>query len=363
MYSYHPAGGVTTKRLQVTRTEYDPNNNYPSVNATANLDVNYTYTWAGQVATMSYPTLPIYNVPLVTPTTFTYSYDGASRPQSMADDGAQGINPPTAWVTGMQYDYAGRLSTWQQYYGTTQDYYGNPVTNTVTETMGYNVNGQLTSFMGNFPGNAPSGTQYLYSATQNNGQMTGTLLAAWGLTTTYQYDALKRLTSATASASQYTAAWAETFQYDGFGNMTGKTLNGSPTATLSVNAATNRLTNAGYDANGNMWSGAGAGLSYDEANRIVAASETSGGTEHYGYAPDNKRIYRLKADGVTEEFTFYGAKGERLGVYELDIAQPQQAWPPKLVFVPLRSTVWFAGRRIWEGGVVVEDRLGTVTWV
>jgi len=24
MYSYHPAEGVTTKRLQATRTEYDP---------------------------------------------------------------------------------------------------------------------------------------------------------------------------------------------------------------------------------------------------------------------------------------------------------------------------------------------------
>ena len=31
-------------------------------------------------------------------------------------------------------------------------------------------------------------------------------------------------------------------------------------------------------------------------------------TEYYGYAPDNKRIYRLKADGVTEELTLYGAR-------------------------------------------------------
>jgi hypothetical protein len=53
-----------------------------------------------------------------------------------------------------------------------------------------------------------------------------------------------------------------------------------------------------------MISGAGAGLSYDEANRVVSASETPGGTEYYGYAPDNKRICRLEANGTTEEFTF-----------------------------------------------------------
>ena len=106
-----------------------------------------------------------------------------------------------------------------------------------------------------------------------------------------------------------------------------------------------------------MLSGAGAGFTYDEANRATSATVTSGGTEYYGYAPDNKRIYRLKTDGQTEEFTFYGAQGERLGVYQ------QLGLNGTPYFQPLRKTVWFAGRKIWEdqtsgtGGQVYENRL------
>ena len=82
-----------------------------------------------------------------------------------------------------------------------------------------------------------------------------------------------------------------------------------------MDGATNRHSNASYDANGNNTSGVGAAFGFDEANRIAAATLVSGGTEKYGYAPDNKRIYRLKADGVTEEFTFYC--GGEAGVYSI----------------------------------------------
>jgi hypothetical protein len=64
-----------------------------------------------------------------------------------------------------------------------------------------------------------------------------------------------------------------------------------------------------------MTGGAGVTLTYDEANRVSSASPTSGGTEYYGYAPDNKRIYRLtpqSGGGWAENWTFYGAQGERL---------------------------------------------------
>ena len=131
----------------------------------------------------------------------------------------------------------------------------------------------------------------------------------------YQYDALKRLTSATSTAqSGYsTSAYTQTFQYDGFGNLTAKVLNGT-TQTIGVTAATNRLSSATYDANGNMTSGAGGSFGYDVANRMVSAVETGGGAEYYSYAPDNKRIYRQTVNGgtVTEEWTFYGARGEKL---------------------------------------------------
>jgi YD repeat-containing protein len=74
-------------------------------------------------------------------------------------------------------------------------------------------------------------------------------------------------------------------------NLTQKVLNRTSTP-IPVNAATNQLTNAYYDANGNMTSGAGAALTYDEANRVTTATETSGGEVFYGYDTANKRIYQ-----------------------------------------------------------------------
>ena len=207
------------------------------------------------------------------------------------------------------------------------------------------------------------GIQYLYSATQNNGQITGVVDSISGETVSYQYDALKRLTSSG------TTAWSQSYQYDGFGNLTAKVLNGTTTP-LAVDANTNRLSGLGYDLNGNMTTGTGVTLAYDEANRAASATLVSGGTEYYGYAPDNKRIYKLKADG-TESWTFYGARGEKL-VTDLQVAQPNQIYTPQgnptgqwaFSFVNGKGSVWFGGRLISEGGsgttgAVYQDRLGT----
>jgi len=180
---------------------------------------------------------------------------------------------------------------------------------------------------------------------------------------------LKRVTSAAAapngtSQPPYTDTYTQTFQYDGFGNLTAKALNGTTTP-IAVNAATNQLTNAYYDANGNMTSGAGASFTYDEANRLVSAAETSGGQETYGYDPANKRIYQLKSSGA-EWFTFYGAKGEKLGVYQISgpnyvcVNDPSTTCSWQYALAPLSTSVWFAGRLIMDlGNAVQPDRLGT----
>ena len=186
--------------------------------------------------------------------------------------------------------------------------------------MGYNVNGQLTSLSSVFttlPSYHPLNLQYTYSLTQNNGQITEMTDAISGETVSYSYDALKRLTAASSTpiSGSTPTAWTQAFGYDGFGNMISKILSigGSSLGNSAppVDQTTNRLT-SGYDANGNMLTGYGLTMTYDERNRVASASPTSGGTEYYGYAPDNKRIYRLTAAG-SEEWTFYGARGERIG--------------------------------------------------
>ena len=119
---------------------------------------------------------------------------------------------------------------------------------------------------------------------------------------------------------------------------------------IAVNGLTNQLSNANYDLNGNMTSGVGATLTYDSSNRMLSAAEVSGGTEYYGYSPDNKRMYRLTASG-TEEWTFYGGYGEKLGVFQYSTSAG---------LYPVRSNVYFAGRTILDDNFpVFQDRVGT----
>jgi RHS repeat-associated protein len=136
-------------------------------------------------------------------------------------------------------------------------------------------------------------------------------------------------------------------------------LNGTATP-IPVNAATNQLTNAYYDASGNMTSGAGVSLTYDASNRAVSASAVSGGQETYEYAPDNKRIHRTVANSTppVNEWTFYGANGEKLGVYQL-VQSTDNYGNAYAYFAPVRTSVWFGGKLVYENGPVNLDRLGT----
>ena len=180
-----------------------------------------------------------------------------------------------------------------------------------TENRAYNVMGQMSSL--SWTGVGTLG--YVYPSTGNNGQIQQMTDSISGETVSYQYDSLKRLTSAssTPNAGSSTAAWTENCQYDGFGNLNAKVLNGT-TQSMPVNGQTNQLTNAFYDANGNMASGLGATFGYDGSNRMVTSAAVSGGMEYYGYGPDNKRMYKKSAAGV-EEWTAYGPGGEEFGRY------------------------------------------------
>jgi RHS repeat-associated protein len=241
----------------------------------------------------------------------------------------------------------------------------------ITESRGYNVNGQLTSksfssdaVSCHVPTSLSGGFTYTYSATENNGQITQVNDAMSGETIVYNYDSLKRLIAAGAAPNvgSTPTAWTQTFQYDGFGNLTAKVLNGT-TSSIGVTAATNRLSGSSYDLNGNMLTGMGATLTYDEANRVASATPISGGTEYYGYGPDNRRVYRLTATGG-EAFTFYGGHGEDLGDYWFDDVDGYGRCRDGCYLWPGASKVWFAGMLVWDGGggtagAPDQDRVGT----
>ncbi len=381
MYSYTPAGLVTIKRMHIFQPYYDDSGN--GHQAWDDVQANYTYTGWGAVSSVTLPTQSTYVEsctcnPSIVPVTYSYGFDSAGRPTSLVDNNQNATNGVgTTWVQNVQYDYAGRLTNWQRYAGTFNDPYGNPVDTSSIETRAYNVSGQLTQMnwsqnSANTPGlwSTPTGIQYVYSPTQNNGQITQSVESISAQTVTYRYDALKRLISAaaTATGAGSPAPWTQTFGYDGYGNLTSKTLNGTttsiPAKTLidpksGNQIATNQLANASYDFNGNMTSGAGLTLRYDEANRIAAATPVSGGTEYYNYDPSNHRVVRVPAPTALEptptpEWTFWGAHGERLGTFNVTTSYYGDG-SFGYYYSVMTPVVWFAGKQVQA----VNDRLGT----
>src|SRR5260370_31308059 len=153
--------------------------------------------------------------------------------------------------------------------------------------------------------------EYRYSPNQNNGQITQQKDWISGEEVTYTYDSLQRLIGAVTTDT----SWGQSFTYDGFGNRTSAavTKGSAPYGNWSYDAATNRVIGQSYDANGN-WINVG---SYDVENRLVSVPtaynpDTQSQTEFYAYAPDNKRIWKQRADG-TEEPYFLSIRGQQPG--------------------------------------------------
>jgi len=116
-------------------------------------------------------------------------------------------------------------------------YFGNTETrtyNTLLQMTRQTVSGQMDM-------------QYVYTAGQNNGRVASTVDGVQNETVNYTYDAVNRLSSAAS-----TGGWNQTYTYDGFGNLTGKSAAGAyPAWNVSVDPLTNHVVGMTYDGNGN----------------------------------------------------------------------------------------------------------------
>ncbi|MBX9602969.1 MAG: hypothetical protein K2X35_18335 [Bryobacteraceae bacterium] len=127
---------------------------------------------------------------------------------------------------------------------------------------------------------------------------------------------MKRLISATASGSM---TLAQTYGYDGFGNLLSKTGSGNGggggpvSASYLINPATNRPF-SGHTAAGLPTSGG-----FDNDNRMISTLSTSGYSEYFAYSPSGKRVWNQgmrPIDPFTEETVqevwFWSPQGQRL---------------------------------------------------
>jgi len=120
-----------------------------------------------------------------------------------------------------------------------------------------------------------------------------------------------------------------------------------------VDPTTNRINSSGYsfDAAGNLTAMPGiTSMVYDTSNRLSQAT-VAGGTEKYGYNPAGQRAWMLSTSGQYTVY-FYGVKGELLATYHHDYGSCHCT-------AAAGPYVYFAGKKIWDGAGMVEDRLGS----
>ncbi len=199
MYSYNQAGRVTKQRTVVRYGSEDP--------APMTLDALYAWDNEGRMTSMTAPRGNGYDSPPV----YNYQYDANGRPER---DDRQRDGVGDIWCRGRDDKLQRRHADLQQFV-------------------------QLTRIQ--------AGTsldiEYRYTAGQNNGRIYQQKDWITGEEVSYTYDSLNRLTKAETTDS----AWGQAFAYDGFGNLTGKTVTkgSAPTLSQTFDPALNMPTGVG----------------------------------------------------------------------------------------------------------------------
>ncbi|HEX5506294.1 MAG TPA: hypothetical protein VFW96_27000 [Thermomicrobiales bacterium] len=228
--------------------------------------------------------------------TLAYGYDDVGNMTSLTDGGGEidyayndvnlltTLTEPGGAQTTFTYDSNNRRLT-------------TAFPNGVTETRTYDDSGRLASVGGKDAGGTVlTSSAYTYTdAGSQDAALVQTLTDTLGNVTTYSYDALNRLTRAQRGGTD-----PSDFQYayDGAGNRTTQTANGTPISYTS-NAA-NELTAAGsttytYDANGNeTGNSAGLAFAYNAKNQTTSVTPPGGAALAMSYSGATQAARRLR---------------------------------------------------------------------
>jgi RHS repeat-associated protein len=316
MYSYSAAGGMVGKRLRLIR--------YGQYTAQGDLNGSWAYDTEGRATDVTYPqwTWCSPTCSTIPGSHYSYAYDTSGRLNTMTDQ----LNGLTALVSGVTYGAGNQILS---------------IAGILNETRTYNNLQQLTTLSAN-----GVAIQYGYSATQNNGKIIFQWDSVSGEQVTYAYDALSRLASAVTSDNPNVTQWGQSYNYDGFGNLTDQNVikGSAPTMHVVYSAANNRAGDPA-DANGNIGS-----YTYDIENRIVQVPNT---TVQYAYDPGNKRVWRGDSNNGIDEIAFYGVNGQKLGTYSVTVNGTT------LKFYMTGTRAYLGGKLLAEGARVS----GNTDWV
>ena len=181
-YSYNQAGRVIKQKLRTP----DQRSQQP-----VEFEAQYGWDNEGRMTSQSYPAQDY----LTAGPQYAYQFDAMGRVSGMT-------GPPwNLTIATAGYGPAGELTSLNG------------------DTRTYNTLAQLTRING-----GGIDLEYVYTAGQNNGRITQQIDHVGGEQVTYQYDQLNRL----SHAETLDNSWGLSYGYDGFGNLTAKTVTNRP---------------------------------------------------------------------------------------------------------------------------------------
>ena len=258
-YTYDGAGNLKT-RIDVTGTStftYDFENRVTAKNTPAG-NSSVTYDATGNVTKYTDASGSV-----------SYTYDANNNVVDVVEPGGTKTNCGSSGTLCTLFGYDNGNRTKSVNYP-----------NGVIVTVGYNTPGQETSVTAKLGSSVLVSQSYTYVNGTNNVGLRQTVADQAGNNTTYTYDLLNRLKTATTTGP---AASSYSYGYDNSGNRTSVTANGVNT-TYTYNAA-DEITNTGftYDANGNLTAKPGQTYVYNSLNQTSSIT-TSGTALSMAYA-------------------------------------------------------------------------------
>ncbi len=288
----------------------------------------------------------------------TYTYDSMGNQNGMKDSVSNASASATFWPTGQMETLS----------------FSNPNVSPgySSQSFTYNNLWQLTGISAN---PALISMQYVYPAGHNNGRISQSIDGVLGQTVNYTYDSLNRLSTAQAT----NGAWGQSYSYDGFGNLTAKTVTAGSAQQFNAaySAATNQQVGGWYDANGNSLygpydpNGYRYQYYYDVENRLVGVGSSDGSPGYgYGYDPQGKRVMVETAltggtyPATNATFTLYGITGQRLTTFWVTWSQYSNSGycnGATYCSGTLTNYLYLAGKRLAQpdGYAFLADRLGS----